>query len=278
MTRVGCYQLPVAEGEVQENLARAKAAIRDAAAQGVQVLVLPECFLTGYVSGSEEEAHALALDVGRGDEGILESPGPVLSALQRVVEETGVVTIAGYAGRDAGGLYNAAALLEPGRPLRYYAKTHLPVLGFDRFALPGSSLPVFETAHGRIGLVICFDLRIPEACRTLAFRGADLIVLPTNWPKGADLTPLHYAPTRASENRVFLATCNRCGAHRGVEFIGQSAIHALEGERLAYMDREAGLIWADLDLPSARMKTRVVIPGEYETDTFATMRPEIYEP
>ncbi|MGE0002362.1 MAG: carbon-nitrogen hydrolase family protein [Fimbriimonadaceae bacterium] len=278
MTRVGCYQLPVTEGKVEENLARAGSAIRDAAAQSIQVLVLPECFLTGFLCASEDEAHALALDVGRGDEGMLVSPGPVLSALQRVVEDMGVVTIVGYAGRDSGGLYNAAALLEPGRPPRYYAKTHLPVLGFDRFARPGSSLPVFETAHGRIGIVICFDLRIPEASRTLALRGADLIVLPTNWPKGADLTPLHYAPTRASENRVFLATCNRCGGHGGVEFIGQSAIHALEGERLASMDREAGLIWADLDLPSARRKTRVVIPGEYETDTFATRQPEIYGP
>lgn len=277
MTRVGCAQLAVVEGDTRANLDRAMGALREAERAKLQVLVLPECFLTGYVVQSEEEAAALALSVDRGLEGSFESLGPHLAALEEGASRAGIVTIVGFAGHDADGLYNAAAVLDPDRAPRCYTKTHLPWLGFDRFSKPGRDLPVFETSQGRIGVAICFDLRIPEVCRTLALRGAELIALPTNWPKGADRTPLHYVPTRASENRVFLATCNRCGEHGGVEFIGQSAIHGPDGEQLAHMDREEGLIWADLDLTAARSKTRVVIPGEYETDTFATRQPGIYE-
>ncbi|MCC6402582.1 MAG: carbon-nitrogen hydrolase family protein [Fimbriimonadaceae bacterium] len=278
MTRIGCAQLEVAEGDTSANLDRAVSAVREAAQAGVQILVLPECFLTGYVVRSEAEARGLALSVERGLKGSFESLGTHLAALENEAGRAGIVTIVGFAGHDRDGLYNAAAVLEPGRAPRCYTKTHLPWLGFDRFAKPGRDLPVFETSQGRIGVAICFDLRIPEVCRTLALRGAELIALPTNWPNGADRTPLHYVPTRASENRVFLATCNRCGEHGGVEFIGQSAIHGPDGEQLARIEREEGLIWADLDLPAARSKTRVVIPGEYETDTFATRQPGIYEP
>ena len=80
-------------------------------------------------------------------------------------------------------------LVGPEGWLGTYRKTHLPYLGVDRFTTLGREpYQVFETAIGRIGMNICYDLAFPEAARVLALRGADLIVLPTNWPPGAECT------------------------------------------------------------------------------------------
>lgn len=276
MTRVRCVQANVAFGDPTANTAAALEQIALAQADRVEVLVFPECFLTGYVVGSQDEAEALALPAVRAGT-LLSEPGPCLGAIERAAAEADLAVVVGFAGKDDEGLYNGAAVMGAGMPASVYSKAHLPLLGFDRFAAPGRSLPVFDTPFGKLGVLVCFDLRIPEAARTLALRGAELVVLPTNWPEGAEATPTHYAPTRASENRVFLATCNRVGEERGVRFIGESAVHGVDGARLAYAGREEGTITVDVDLALARDKRRVVVPGVYETDTFATRQPAIYE-
>ena len=78
-------------------------------------------------------------------------------------------------------------LVGPDGLIGSYRKTHLPFLGVDRFVIPGDELQVFDTALGRIGLIICYDLRFPEVTRTLALQGADLVALPTNFPMAAKL-------------------------------------------------------------------------------------------
>ena len=79
-------------------------------------------------------------------------------------------------------IYNSAAVVDSSGVRAVYRKTHL----WDRERLiftPGAELPpVVETAHGRIGVLICYDLEFPELPRSLALRGADLICAPVNWP------------------------------------------------------------------------------------------------
>lgn len=188
-----------------------------------------------------------------------------------------MMAIAGFAEQGSDGLiYNTAALFQPGGAF-FYRKTHLPKLGLDRFVGRGSELPVFETPHGRIGIAICFDLRPPEVCRVLALQGADLVVLPTNWPSGAAaISPRLIAPVRAVENRIFLATCNRVGEENGFAFIGLSGIYAPSGNVLALAGDGEETLVADLDLVAARDKRAVTIPGVYETEAFASRRPELY--
>ncbi|MBS1707657.1 MAG: carbon-nitrogen hydrolase family protein, partial [Armatimonadetes bacterium] len=201
-----------------------------------------------------------------------------LDDLKSMVDAAGLYLVVGFAGRDQQSLYNGALLMAPNTPARLYRKTHLPYLGFDRYSRAGDRLMVWETDLGKIAPLICFDLRVPEAARTLALSGAELIVLPTNWPNGASVTPKHIAPTRAAENKVYLVTCDRVGTENGFTFIGQSAIYDPYGIELAKAGDAEELIVADIDLAVTRNKRNVLIPGEYEIDPFATRQPNLYRP
>jgi predicted amidohydrolase len=268
--RIACVQTNVTFGNPDANASAAVDKLHFLKGEGVDLAVFPEAYLTGYCAGSQEEAESIALDLSGWSH-------PALSKILAACVDLDMGCVVGYAGKVAGKLLNGATLFEPGVSPRQYLKTHLPFLGYDRFASPGHELPVFETRWGRIGILICFDLRPPEAARTLALKGADLIVLPTNWPVGAEVSADHVAIARAAENRVFMATCNRVGTENGTTFIGRSKIIGLGGQVIeAAGDQEEDLI-ADLDLPLARNKRIVNIPGEYEMEVFSCRQPELYK-
>jgi predicted amidohydrolase len=146
----------------------------------------------------------------------------------------------------------------------------------DRFVVAGEELPLFNTPLGRIGIEICYDLRFPEATRTLALGGADLVAHPTNFPVAARLQTEFITRARAAENRVYLLTANRIGKERWGEFCGWSQIVDPYGDRLAEASAdEEALLVADIDVERARDKD-YVIPGEYELYLFGHRRPELY--
>jgi predicted amidohydrolase len=206
----------------------------------------------------------------------VEGTSGAIPTVRGACERLGIHCVLGFAGKSDAGLFNGAALIEPNGEVHLYAKTHLPELGLDKFVVPGSELQVFDTAIGRIGIVICFDLRPPEPIRVLALKGAELIVLPTNWPEGADFAPAYMAAVRANENRVFLAACNRVGTENGFRFIGKSGIWDVAGKCLASAGDGEEILMADLDLAQAREKRVRTIPGRYETTVFESRRPELY--
>lgn len=242
------------------------ALLRNAKAAGVEIAVLPEAFLTGYCVGSRSQAEQIAIPRTHDS----------IARLEEAIQDLGVIAVVGFAESDGGELYNSAVLLEPGREPRFVRKTHLPELGYDRFATAGDELALFETALGTVGVLICFDMRHSEAAKALALRGADLICLPTNWPVGAEVSAEHICIARAAENRVFFATCNRVGAENGFTFIGRSKLIGVTGNVLAAAGAEAEMIVADVDFAEARIKRTVTIPGEYETTLDVSRRPELY--
>jgi predicted amidohydrolase len=184
--------------------------------------------------------------------------------------------VCGLLERDGDALRNSAVLVSPGGLVGTYRKTHLPFLGVDRFTVPGDELPVYETPLGRIGVEICYDLRVPEVTRTLALRGADLVAHPTNFPMAARVQTELITVARAAENRVYLLTANRVGKERWGEFCGWSQIVDPFGRRLAEAgETEEALLVADVDVEKARDKNYVV-PGEYELYLFGHRRPELY--
>jgi len=264
--RVAVAQIEPRLGEKDRNLETCLAQLEQAVAAGAELLVLPECAIPGYMFGSAEEALPFAEEI----------PGPSTQVLSDACRRLGAHVVCGLLERDGDVLYNAAVLVGPEGLVGRYRKTHLPFLGVDRFTAHGDELPVYDTPLGRIGLEICYDLRFPEATRTLALKGAEIVAHPTNFPLAAKVQTELITVARAAENRIFLLTANRVGKERRGEFCGWSQIVDPYGRRLAEAgETEEALLVAEIDVEQARDKD-YVIPGEYELYLFGDRRPELY--
>jgi predicted amidohydrolase len=234
-----------------------------------QLAVFPECALSGYVYDSAAEAEADAIT----------RSGPLPSWFASHCARLGIHAVIGLLERDesTNTLYNSALIVGPREAPAWYRKTHLPVLGIDRYVGQGDTLPVFDMPFGRIGVLICYDVRFPEAARSLTLRGIDLLVVPTNWPEGADSAPEFLTRARAWENRIYLAACNRVGVERGTRFIGRSQVVSPDGTFLAQADgKSETIIYAEIDVRQARQKKIVFEPGVFELDPVGGRRPELY--
>ena len=254
-------------GERQRNRDRCLARIDEAAAAGCSLVVLPECASSGYVFDSAAEALPHAEEV----------PGPFTAALEERCRRHGLVCVSGMLERDGDVLRNTAVLVGPDGLIGRYRKSHLPFLGVDRFVMAGDELAVCDTAVGRIGIEICYDLRFPELTRALALEGAEIVALPTNWPVEAAANAELLTTARAYENRVYLLVANRVGRERSAEFCGRSQIVDPAGRRLAETDATSErLLVAEIDVELARDKSIVPAPGTYEMHLFDHRRPELY--
>ncbi len=133
--------------------------------------------------------------------------------------------IFGLLERDGSRLFNACVLTGPKGVVGTYRKVHLPFLGIDMFVDPGDRPFAVHDAGGlKVGMHICYDGAFPETARVLALLGADLLVLPTNWPTHSECAAEHMIPTRAMENTVYVMAVNRVGEESGFRFIGSSSI------------------------------------------------------
>jgi predicted amidohydrolase len=107
--------------------------------------------------------------------------------------------------------------------------------------------------------------------------GADLIVLPTNWPDAAWRAGQYLVPARALENHVYYAAVNRVGSEGGFHFIGRSRIVDVSGDMLAASEGDGEeILYAEIDPERARRKRIVHIPGCYEVDRVGDRRPDLY--
>ena len=264
--RAAVAQIDPKLGGVDRNREACLQRLEEAADDGAQLLVLPECAIPGYMFDSAEEALPFAEEI----------PGPSTEALERECRRLGVHVVCGMLEREGDALHNTAVLIGPHGLIGTYRKTHLPFLGVDRFVAPGDELPVFDTPLGRIGLQICYDLRFPEVTRALALKGADIVAHPTNFPLAARLQTEFITRARAAENCVYVLTVNWVGKECLAEFCGWSQIVDPLGARLAEAGaEEEALLLADVDLERARDKD-FVIPGEYEIYLFGHRRPDLY--
>jgi predicted amidohydrolase len=250
--RVACAQYAIRDGDPEVNLERSVAAILDAARAGADLVVLPELANSGCDLSSRECAWSLAEELG----GPGTTSGPTLRSWRRAAEETGIFVVGGLLEREGDSLYNSAAIVGPGFFGRY-RKTHF----WDEEKLlyePGRELPIFETPLCNIGVLICYDAWFPEAARTLALRGADLICIPANAPddwvpevqRRGDLTMLNvHAIAAANANRLFVACANRVGD----SYLGRSCVVDPNGGVLAFGGaKEEDLVSAEADIERSR--------------------------
>ena len=268
--RVAAVQMEPALGDVAKNLTAILGGVQRASKGGARLVVFPECTLTGYGFSDKAEARRYA------------EPweGPSAQAVAEVCRALGVYAIYGFLEADGDRVFNACVLVGPDGPVASYRKVHLPFLGVDRFADPGDRPFAVHDAGGlRVGMHICYDGSFPEVARTLTLLGADLLVLPTNWPTHSECAAEHMIATRAMENVVYAMAVNRVGEERGFRFIGRSSIAGTNGAVLvsAGPDEEA-ILYADLDPVLARTKRLVRVLGLHEIDRIGDRRPSFYGP
>ncbi len=269
--KIAGVQMDCSHGDWAHNIEAVRAGLRDAAAHGAKLVTFPECILTGYAFDSKEEAWPHAEPM----------PGRSVEVLAPDCRKLGVWAVVGGLERveETRDLFNVAMLIGPEGLRAVYRKVHLPFLGVDRFTTPGDRpFEVHDLGGLRVGITICYDGSFPEAARVLMLRGADLVVLPTNWPPGAISTVKYLVQARALENHIYYAAVNRVGAERGFPFIGQSRIVDVSGEVLAAGGDGPEILYAEIRPERARAKHIVKIPGAYELHRTADRRPEMYGP
>lgn len=275
IVRVAVAQTAPELGANARNLVQVIDRMGEAAAGGAQLVVFPECALSGYLFEDLDACAPYAEQI----------PGPATERLIEACTRWNTHAVLGLLERARDAIYNAAVLVGPDGLIGHYRKAHLPGLGLDRFVAHGDMpFAVYDTAIGRIGMAVCYDIRFPEPARIMALQGADLIALPTNWPVVNRLAPPSTIPdlltrARACENRVFLAVSDRVGREQGIDYLGRSQLVDVYGTVVA----EAGshdeeLLYADFDLALARQKDFIYLPGQFETHWFADRRTDLYGP
>jgi len=258
----GFFQFNTSFGRKQENFGKVNAATKDTS---LGLLVLPEFFATGYQFVSQDEVAELAEPVPHGE---------TTEFLVSLSKDRNLYIVAGLPERDGDIFYNSAVLTGPEGFIGLYRKTHL-FLEENLYFMPGNTgFRVWDTKIGRIGVMICFDWFFPEAARTLALMGAEVIAHPSN-------LVLPYCPrsmpVRCLENRVYAITANRIGTEQRkkgsvLTFIGQSQITSPAAEILAKADADQEVLLSSvLDLALARDKKL----NQYN-DLFKDRRPEHY--
>jgi len=266
--KVAGVQMDVAFADPPQNLARMAEFLGQATAAGAQLIVFPECVLTGYCFDSLDEARLTAESI----------PGPSTQRMVQLSREHNCYVIYGLLEADDNRIFNALAFVGPAGLVASYRKIHLPHLGVDRFTTPGDRpFAVHDIGFLRVGLNICYDGAFPEASRALALQGADVIALPTNWPPGAHCAADHMVATRALENSVYYMAVDRVGEERGFAFIGKSQIVDVNGATIAAaMHTDEAILYAEIDPSRARNKHIVRIPKLHEIHRFKDRRPDMY--
>jgi 5-aminopentanamidase len=230
--------------------------------------VFPECAVSGYCFESKAEAMYVAEPI----------PGPSTERLLDAARQHQKFLAFGMLERAGDDLYNSCVLLGPDGIVGVYRKIHLPFLGVDRFVTRGSDpMQVYEVAGMRVGMHICYDGSFPEATRVLALKGADLVILPTNWPPGADTFAEYLPNARALENHIYFMAVNRVGEERGFRFIGTSKFCLPSGRSPSFggADNEC-IVGGTVQPHITRNKRLVRVPGKHLIDRFADRRPEHY--
>jgi 5-aminopentanamidase len=268
LVNLAVVQMDCTLGDVTSNLACIAHFSRTAAGLGANLVVFPECATTGYFVANRLAELAEPPD------------GPSSRALADIARENGIHLAVGVIIAEHGRYYDAQVLNGPdGRRLGLYRKAHLFSLEKQRFAAGGEPL-VVDTAIGRIGMSICYDLIFPDYIRRLVDMGAEIVINSTDWITDSYQSAVWgwsgtvtqgLAATRALENGVFLGMSNRVGSEGGFDSLGWSCIAAPSGKLVAALKDGAGIITAQFALESEDLaKWRAI--ATYRRDR----RPELY--
>ena len=263
-------------GDAREaNVSHIEGLIREAAGRGAKIIVTPELFEGPYFPQTEDE-HAFDLAAP------LHSH-PTVGRMQALADELGVVLPISFFERAGQAYYNSVVTIDAdGKQLGIYRKSHIPDgPGYEEkfYFRPGDTgFRVWKTRHGNLGVGICWDQWFPEAARSMALQGAEVLLYPTaigSEPEAPDedsQTPWRRVMVgHAVANAMPVAAANRIGNEGGLTFFGSSFVCDQRGDLQADLGRdEEGVATASFDRDSLR---------RYRANWgfFRDRRPELYD-
>ncbi|ASS74790.1 carbon-nitrogen hydrolase [Tumebacillus algifaecis] len=257
--RIALLQMDIALGDPATNFAKATEWIDQAAAQGTDLIVLPEMWNTAY---SLHNIREIADQNGAQTREMIGA----LAAKHRVNILAGSVADV----RD-GEVYNTTYLFDrTGAVVGDYSKIHLfRLMDEEKYLQGGEQIGRFSLDGVEIGSMICYDLRFPELSRTLSLSGAQVVFVPAEWPHPRLNHWRHLQIARAIENQMFVVSCNRVGRAGETEFFGHSMVIDPWGEILLEADETEGIHHVTIDLGVVpEIRSRIPI--------FEDRRPELY--
>ncbi len=244
--RSAAIQFNVKQGDVDANLAYVRVALPRAAGQGANLVVLPEMWSSGF---AYRNLNQLALRTER-----------ILAELLELSARHKLVIVGSMPEPNGDKVFNTVYVVDNGKLSGIYRKIHLfSLLGEDNAFSGGDSWLLAETSIGRVGVIICYDLRFPELSRRLALEGAEVICVPAQWPKPRQDHWRTLLRARAMENQLFVVACNACGPIGKLDFFGMSMIIDPKGDVLAEAGDSEGEIYAPLDM-QVMIDWRTLIP------------------
>ena len=260
--------------DVDENVERVTALVRQAAEQGAQIALAPELFEGPYfcrVQDARNFARARSVEGHR-----------TVQHFRALARELGLVIPVSFFERVGHAYYNSVAIIDAdGSLLGVYRKSHIPDgPGYQEkfYFRPGDTgFKAWRTKHGTVGVGICWDQWFPECARAMVLQGAEVLLYPTaigSEPEDPQLDTrdpwMRAMIGHAVSNVVPIAAANRVGNEGGQIFYGSSFIADHRGERLAELGRsERGVIIASLDLDQIRR-------DRASFGFFRDRRPELY--
>ncbi|MCD0416135.1 carbon-nitrogen hydrolase family protein [Rubrivivax sp. JA1024] len=262
--RAAAVQTLAKLGDFDFNIALATAYVEDAVRQGAELIVFPECMDTGYLFDSPEHCRELAETL---------TDGPFVKALAALSRKHGVYIASGITEWDPAKekIFNTGIMFDrKGEVACHYHKQFLATHDQNWFAFGERGCPVVDTDLGKIGLLICFDGRIPEIFRAMTMQGAEVIVDMANFfaMDQADM----WGPARSYENGVWLVAATKAGYERSIYYPGGSMIVDPKGRVLSKVPYDThGLSIATIDLDAAADKSIYTA-----NDKIADRRPETY--
>jgi len=237
--------------DLEGDFARVAAYVERARADGVQLLALPEGALGGYL---------LSLDGSAEPPPAFDPAGPEIARVAALAGD--MVVAVGYTEASGDYLYNSAVCVSGDGVLGHHRKVHQPLHEDAHFAA-GDRFEAFDTPVGRLGLMICYDKAFPEAARTLAMDGAEIIVCLSAWP-GARTNPSPdlaedrwkrrfdlFDRARALENQVVWLSANQSGTFGSLRFVASAKVVDPGGDVLADTGVFEGMAVASVDVGAA---------------------------
>ena len=248
-------QFEIKLGDVDANLSYVLSEIKKLSKEDVKLILLPEMWSTGYAWRK----------LGK----LAERTPEILQELKRASEK-GTVIIGSMPEKDGEKLYNTAYVTDSGKVTGKYRKIHLFSPMKEEFFLRAGNEPLLcNTSVGKIGVLICYDVRFPELARRLTLEGAEILVVPAEWPHPRLDHWRTILKARAIENQLFVIAANRCGKQGMVRFCGNSMIVNPWGEVIAEAGEREETITAGIDLG-------LVAKYRQDMPALKDRRPEVY--